>query len=82
MDFLQEHHKILYTSLLISCKLHEYVYETEQRARKMFDDFVDQLAKQEGVTEQLKAKYAMLWVGKMNNIRHRAKEMVFAKFFV
>ena len=82
MDFLKEHHKILYTSLLTSCKLHEHVYETEQRARKMFDDLVDQLAKQEGVTEQLKAEDAMLWVGKMNNIRHRAKEIVFSEIFV
>ena len=49
MNFLKEHHKILYTSLLTSRKLHENVYETEERARKMFDDLVDQFAKRESV---------------------------------
>ena len=82
MDFMKEHHKALYYSLRNSCKLHEHVYEVEQRARNMFDNLVDQLAKQEGVTEQLKAEDAMLWVGKMNNICHRVKEIVFSEVFV
>ena len=48
----------------------------------MFGELVDQLAKQEGVTEQLKAEEAMVWVGKMNNIRHKVKEIVFSEVFV
>ncbi len=39
----------------------------------MFDDLVNQFVKQEGVTEYLKVEDDLLWVGKMNNIRHRAK---------
>jgi hypothetical protein len=35
-----------------------------------------QMAKTEGVTEQLKADNQMLWIQKMNNIRHRAEEIV------
>lgn len=42
----------------------------------MFDRLVKQFAKQEGVTEQLKAEDQMLWVRKMNNIRNRATEIV------
>ena len=37
---------------------------------------VEQMAKQEGVTEQLKAQNQMLWVRRMNNIRARAEEIV------
>ena len=42
----------------------------------MFDRLVKQLAKQEGVTEQLKADNQILWVARMNNIRNRAEEIV------
>jgi len=42
----------------------------------MFFRLVNQLAKQEGVTEQLKSENQMLWVRKMNNIRNRAEEIV------
>lgn len=62
IDFLKEHHKALYYSLRNSCKLHEHVYEVEQRARNMFDDFVEHYAKEEEVTEQLKFADAMVWV--------------------
>ena len=42
----------------------------------MFFRLVNQLAKQEGVIEQLKADNQMLWVKRMNNIRNRATEIV------
>ncbi len=37
---------------------------------------VDQMKKREGITEQLKAEQPMIWVGRMNNIRSRAEEIV------
>ena len=42
----------------------------------MFFRLVNQLAKQEGVTEQLKADNQMQWVRKMNNIYNQATEIV------
>ena len=45
----------------------------------MFFRLVKQLAKKEGVTEQLKAENQMLWVQRMNNIRNRATEIVNAE---
>ena len=41
--------------------------------------FVKQMAKREGVTEALKAENQMEWVGRMNNIRNRATELVNAE---
>ncbi len=37
---------------------------------------VKQLAEKEGVTEKLKAENEIEWVGRMNNIRNRATEIV------
>lgn len=45
----------------------------------MYDTVVKQLAKQEGVTEKLKAIDMMSWVRKMNNIRNRVTEIVNAE---
>ena len=37
---------------------------------------IKQMAKQEGVTETLKATDQMAWVARMNSIRNRAEEIV------
>ena len=46
------------------------------RATAMLESLITQMVKQEGVTEQLKAEQPMEWVGRMNNIRSRAEEIV------
>ena len=48
----------------------------QEQAEERFDLLIEQMAKQEGVTEQLKAQNQMLWVRRMNNIRARAEEIV------
>lgn len=74
--YLKEHHRVLYYNLLTQCKLIEHLADIDEEAQKMYDQLVRQLAEQEGVTEQLKAKNQMLWVQRMNNIRNRATEIV------
>ena len=44
----------------------------------MFSRLVNEMAEKQGVTEQLKATKPMLWVGKMNEIQARAREIVYA----
>ena len=73
---LKNHHPIIYTNLLTSCRLTAYLADIDQEATEMFDRLVKQLAEHEGVTEQLKADNQMLWVARMNNIRNRATEIV------
>ena len=73
---LKNHHPIIYTNLLTSCKLTTYLADIDKEATKMFDRIVKQLAKQEGVTEQLKAENQIQWVRKMNNIRNQVTEIV------
>ena len=48
----------------------------QEQAEERFDLLVEQMAKQEGVTEQLKVQDQMLWMRRMNNIRARAEEIV------
>ena len=57
-------------------KLKSYLREIDEQAEEMVFQLVRQLAKQEGVTEELKRRDQMAWVGAMNNIRERVNEIV------
>lgn len=77
--YLKEQHKVLYYNLLTSGKLSSYLVDIDKQAETMFSRLVKQLAEKEGITEQLRAENQVLWVGKMNNIRNRAVEIVNAE---
>ncbi len=70
---------MLYTNLLTSGKLNSYLADIDKQAEDMFLRLVEQIANREGVTEQLKAENQIEWVGRMNNIRSRATEIVNAE---
>ena len=74
--YLKTHREPIYNALLLSDELDSHLSEVDQQAGKMFSQLVKQIAKQEGITEQLKADCQMEWVRRMNNIRNRATEMV------
>lgn len=74
--YLREHRKALYTAMLLSDKLNNHLTEIDQQAGKMFSQLVEQMAKQEGITEQLKVDSQMDWVSRMNNIRSAVEEIV------
>ena len=78
LRYLKQHHKILYCNLLTSGKLHSHLADVEEEAQSLFLRLVKEDAEREGVTEQLKAENPMEWVQKMNNIRSRAAETVYA----
>ena len=75
LRYIKQHHKILYTNLLTSCKLTAYLADINEQAEDMFFRLVKQLSEKECVTEQLKSENQMLWVQRMNNIRNRATEI-------
>ena len=56
-----------------------YLQSVNEQADEMFFQLVRQIAKQEGVTEQLKQQDQMVWVGAMNNIRERVNEIVMSE---
>ena len=75
-QYLKQHHRIKYYNLLTSERLYPYLADIEEDAGAMFSQLVKSLAEKENITEKLKAGNSMLWVGKMNNIRNRAMEIV------
>lgn len=76
LRYLKQHRMGLYSELLISGKLNDYLADINEQAEEMFSRLVKQLAEKEGVTEALKAEHLMLWVQKMNSIRNTAMEVV------
>lgn len=76
LRYLKQHRKVLYSELLISGKLNDYLADLNEQAEEMFSRLVKQLAEKEGLTEALKAENQMLWVQKMNNIHNAAMEVV------
>ena len=79
LRFIKQYHKVRYTNLLTSGKLNGYLADIDKQAEDMFFRLVKQMAEREGVTEQLKADNQIEWVGRMNNIRSRATEIVNAE---
>ena len=78
LRYLKQHHKILYYNLLTSGKLRSHLADIEEEAQSLFLRLVKEYAEREGLTEQLKAENPTEWVQKMNNIRRRAAETVYA----
>ena len=74
--YLKDHRRATYETLFTNGKLNSYLADIDRQAEAMFLRLVKQMAEAEGVTEQLKADNQMEWVGRMNNIRSRAMEMV------
>ena len=67
---------MLYIALVTSGSLWPYLEELNSQAQKRMERFTSQMAAREGVTEALKGENPMAWVGKMENIRSRAEEIV------
>ena len=75
-SYLEKHRRGIYSGLLLSGELKKHLLMIQEQAEERFDLLVEQIAKQEGVTEQLKAQDQILWVRRMNSIRARAEEIV------
>lgn len=78
-DYLLENHRLFYYNLLTTGKLNSYLQDIDVSAKEMYDRLIKQMAEQEGVTEQLKTQNQMEWVGRMNSIANRAREIVNAE---
>ena len=74
--FLKEHRRVTYTNLLTRGTLNSHLAEIQQTAQRRMEQIVAQMAKNQGVTEELKEKAPMQWVGLMNNIRSQAEEVI------
>ena len=76
LGYIKIHRKGFYTALVLDCKLNRYLADINKQAEEMFDTLISQYKTAEGITEQLKVENQLEWVGRMNNIRNRATEIV------
>ena len=74
--YLKEYRRGVYLNLLTSGRLNDYLADIEEQAQERFERIVEQMKQAQGNTEQLKAENQMEWVGRMNNIQARAREIV------
>ena len=75
-SYLKEHRKGLYLELMLAGKLNEHLDQVDEECNQMMDRLVEQMKEKQGVTGELKMQNQMEWVGKMNNIRACAEEMI------
>ena len=78
-QFLKEHQSARYQYLVLTGKLTDHLNQVDKEVREKAEILMEQMAVQWGVTEELKMQDQMAWVGKMNNIRACAEEIVVKK---
>ena len=79
-EYLRNHKRAIRSGMVITGKLHDHLADVEEQATEMLSQLEKQMAEREGVTEQLKARDQMEWVGAMNSICNRAEEMVLSEY--
>ena len=76
LDYLKNNKRGLYTELLVKDKLNEYLHDIDITANSRINDLILLLAEKENIDENLKQSDQFLWIGKMNNIKNIAEEIV------
>ena len=78
--FIKENRPCFYSMKILNGTWLAYLEEIDTSAKEMIDKLIKDMAVKQGITEELKAKDQMAWVGAMNNIRHSAEEFVLRDF--
>ena len=78
--FIKENRPAFYSMKMLNGTWLAYLEEIDTSAKEMVDRLIKDMAVKQGITEELKAKDQMAWVGAMNNIRHSAEEFVLRDF--
>ena len=76
LRYLKEHKNAEYTILLMDNELQKHLMEVDKIATERFELLMKQFAEKEKITEELKGKDQLKWVGLMNNIKHSAEEII------
>ena len=76
LDYIKQHRKGRYTTLLVEARLNSYLHEIDIQAHSMLDGIIANLARERGIDEELKATDTLKWVAEMNNVQASAEEIV------
>ncbi len=74
--YLKKHRKGIYNRMLMDGTITQHLIEINEQAMDMRERLVKQFKKTEGVTEDLKRRDQMAWVGAMNSIYNRVDEII------
>ena len=77
--YLKEHRELLFVQLVMEGKLNRHLNEVDDTANARMELLIRQMAKQQGVDEDLKERDQLGWVRAMNNIHACAEEIVLAE---
>ena len=75
-SYLKEHRPILYNHLLMSEKLYPHLLEIDRAARERMEAMLPRMMEAAGITEELKARAPLRWVGLMNTLKAQAEEII------
>lgn len=76
LKYLKQYKKAEYTILFMDNKLQEHLEQIDKEAQKRYDIIMKQLMEKENITEELKQKNQLKWVGLMNNSKNLAEEII------
>ena len=76
LEFIKEHRRGKYTTLLTEGRLNEHLHNIDEQAHEQIDLHITQMAEQMEITEDLKAFDPMRWVQMINNIKESVEEIV------
>ena len=76
LNYIKKYKLGLYFDLLVNDKLNEYLHNIDTTVMEMVQKLIKELAEKENITEELKSSNQMLWIGKMNNIKNIAEEII------
>ena len=77
--YLKEHCKAQYATMVLDGTLYDHLDEVDRICNERMETMVAAMKKQQGITEELKARDQLAWVGAMNNVRNAAEEVIFAE---
>ena len=76
LDYLKQYRKVTYTNILTSGKLNIYLADIDRQAQERFERLIEDMKQAQGITGHLKEENALEWIGRLNNIRACAREII------
>ena len=80
LNYIKKYKLGLYFDLLVNDKLNEYLHNIDTTVMEKVQKLIKELTEKENITEELKSSNQMLWIGKMNNIKDIAEEIVLKEY--
>ena len=78
-EYIKQHRPGFYSRLILTGKLNDYLYEIDKTCHERIELMIKDMAKNDGVTEEMKSENQLKWVGLMNNIKSRAEEIIYSE---